>query len=128
MRYSVQPTDRIFVKGYGFLTFAENIGKNISKSLSCKYSQKLLEHSKQSSTDALKTVSKRAIQKTAEATGDLIGNQIAIELRKSQKIRNRIIQKQLQMNMIKLPKERNISPDKRQKIIDDLRLIYNVIW
>ena len=45
MRYSVQPTDRIFVKGYGFLTFAENIGKNISKSLSCKYSQKLLDHS-----------------------------------------------------------------------------------
>ena len=31
---------------------------------------------KQSATDALKTTSKRAIQKTAEATGDLIGNKI----------------------------------------------------
>ena len=30
-----------------------------------------------STTDAIKTVSKRAIQKTAEATGDLIGNKIA---------------------------------------------------
>ena len=29
MRYSVQPRDRIFVKGYGFLSFAKNVGKNI---------------------------------------------------------------------------------------------------
>ena len=31
MTYSVQPRDLIFVKGYGFLSFAENVGKNISK-------------------------------------------------------------------------------------------------
>ena len=31
MRYSVQPRDRIFIKGYGFLSFAKNIGKNIGK-------------------------------------------------------------------------------------------------
>ena len=45
-RYSVQPRDRIFVKGYGFLSFTKNmgksIGKNKSKNLSGKYSQKLL--------------------------------------------------------------------------------------
>ena len=29
MRYSVQPRDRIFVKGYGFLSFAKNMGENI---------------------------------------------------------------------------------------------------
>ena len=29
MCYLVQPRDRIFVKGYGFLSFAKNIGKNI---------------------------------------------------------------------------------------------------
>ena len=78
MHYSVQPRDRIFVKGYGFLSFAKrmgkNIGKNISKNLSGKYSQTLLDHGKKSATDALKTSSKRVIQKTAEATGDLIGN------------------------------------------------------
>ena len=56
-RYSVQPRDRRYVKGYGFLSFAKkigkNIGKNISKSLRCKYSpgmlairQKLLDHAK----------------------------------------------------------------------------------
>ena len=46
--YSVQPRGRIFVKGYGFLSFSKNIGKNIgkniSKNLSSKYSQKLLDH------------------------------------------------------------------------------------
>ena len=61
-RYSVQPRDRIFVRGYGLLSFARNIGKNISKNLSSKYSQKLLDHAKQSATDLLKTASKRAIQ------------------------------------------------------------------
>ena len=54
----------------------KNIDKNISKGLSGKYSQKLLDHAKQSATDALKTSSKRFIQKTAEATGDLIANKI----------------------------------------------------
>ena len=49
--YSVQPRDQTFVKGYGFLSFAINMGKNISKNLSSKYSQKLLDHA----TDALKT-------------------------------------------------------------------------
>ena len=29
--YSVQPSDRIFMKGYGFLSFAKNMGKNIGK-------------------------------------------------------------------------------------------------
>ena len=76
-RYSVQRRDRIFVKGYGFLTFARNMDKNISKNLSSKYGQKLLDHAKQPATDALKTASKREIQKIAEATGDLIGNEIA---------------------------------------------------
>ena len=33
MRHSVQPRDQIFVKVYGFLSFAENIGKNIGKDI-----------------------------------------------------------------------------------------------
>ena len=69
--YLVEPRDRIFVKGYGFLSFAKNMdknnGKNISKSLSGKYSpgmlamcQKLLDNAKKSATDALKTSSKNS--------------------------------------------------------------------
>ena len=38
MRYSIEPRERIYVKGYGFLSFAKNIGKNLSN----KYGQKLL--------------------------------------------------------------------------------------
>ena len=61
-RYSVQPRDRIFAKGYGFLSFTKNmgknIGKNITKNLSSKYNQKILDHAKQSATDAIKTASK----------------------------------------------------------------------
>ena len=45
--------------------------------LSKKYGQKLLESTKKSTIDAIKTVSKRAIGKTAEATGELIDNKIA---------------------------------------------------
>ena len=30
-RYPIQPKDQIFVKGYRFLSFAKNIGKNVSK-------------------------------------------------------------------------------------------------
>ena len=42
---------------------SKNIGKNISKNLSGKYSQKPPGHTKKSATDALKTSSKRVIQK-----------------------------------------------------------------
>ena len=47
-----------------------------------KYSQNLLDHAKQSATDALKTSTKSVIQKTAEATGDLIGNKTANKVTK----------------------------------------------
>ena len=73
MRYSIEPRDRIYVKGYGFLSFVKNIGKSLNN----KYGQKLLDSAKKFTTDAIETASKRAIQKTAEATGNLIGNKIA---------------------------------------------------
>ena len=49
MRYSIEPRDRIYVKGYGFLSFAKNTGKNLSK----KYGQKRLDSAKKSTTDAI---------------------------------------------------------------------------
>ena len=57
IRYSTVPRDRKYVKGYGFLSFAKDIGKNISN----KYSQKLVDTAKK--YDTIKTASKRAIQK-----------------------------------------------------------------
>ena len=57
MRYSVEPKNRIYVKGYVFLSFAKNMGKHLGS----KYGQKLLDSAKKSTTDAIKTASKRAI-------------------------------------------------------------------
>ena len=59
MRDSIEPRDRIYVKEYGFLSFAKNMGKSLSN----KYGQKLLDSAKKSRTNAIKTASKRAIQK-----------------------------------------------------------------
>ena len=56
--------------------------ENMSKNVSSIYTQKLINHAKQSATDALKSASKRAIQKTAEAAGDLIGNTITDKITK----------------------------------------------
>ena len=64
---------------------SRNIGKNIIKNLSGKYSKTLFDHAKQSAGDAPKTVSKRVIQKIAEATGDLTGNKIAYKIIKVSK-------------------------------------------
>ena len=57
----------------------------MSKSLSNKYGQKLLDSARRSTTNAIKIVPKRAIQKTAEATGDLIGNKIADKITSASK-------------------------------------------
>ena len=64
------------MKGCGFWCFAKTMGTyatKVAKNSSNRYSQKLLDTAKKFTADA----SKRAIQKTAEATGDLIGNKIA---------------------------------------------------
>ena len=80
MCYSVEPRERRYVKGYGFLSFARSMGTHatkVAKNLNNKYGQKLVDTAKKCLTDAFKIASKRAIQKTAEATGDLVGNTIA---------------------------------------------------
>ena len=121
MRYSIKPKDGTYVKGYGFLYFATNMGKNLSN----KYGQKLLDSAKKSTTDAIKTASKRAIQKTAKATGDLIGNKIADKITSASKKSA----KELQNNETKVdvqratPKKRYISPEEGRQTIDELRLV-----
>ena len=69
MRYSTNPRFRKYVKGYGFLSFAKEIGN--------KYGKKLMDTATKTGMDAAKISSKRVVQKTAEATVDLIGNKIA---------------------------------------------------
>ena len=61
MRYSIEPRDRIYVKGHGFLFSAKNMGKNSSN----KQGQNFLDRPKKPTTDAIKTSSKRDIKKNS---------------------------------------------------------------
>ena len=68
MRYSAESRFRKYVKGYGFLSFARQFGN--------RYVKKLMDTATKTGIDAAKTAFKRVVQKTAEDTGDLIGNKI----------------------------------------------------
>ena len=95
----------------------------MGKSLSNKYGQKLLDSAKNSTTDAIKTASKRAIEKTAEATGDLIGYKIAdkiISISKKPSNNNNNNNKDVELTT---HKKRCISPEEIQQIINELRLV-----
>ena len=71
-RYSTGSKYRKYVKGYNLLSFARKFGD--------KYGKKILNTATRTGIDAAKTALKRVIQKIAEATGDLIGKQIAVKL------------------------------------------------
>ena len=122
MKYSIEPRNRVYVKGYGFLSFAKNIGKNLSN----KYTQKIIDTAEKSAADALKTASKKAIQKTAEATGDLIGNKVADKITSSANKKSNknisTIDKDTELTTT-TNKKRCILPKERQQIIDELRLV-----
>ena len=125
MRYSIEPRERRYVKGYGFISFAKNIGTHaakVAKNMSHKYSQKIVDTAKKSATDAIKTASERAIQKTAEATGDLIGNKIADKITANHRpkdvtsaSKNHIMKKYSQMKLIMKYLKRDIFLQKKDK-------------
>ena len=120
VRYSIEPKDRIYVEGYGFLSLTKKMGTHIIH----KYGQKRLYSTNKSITDAMKTASKRAIQKTREATGDLIGNKIAdkitsVSKKSSKKSHSEELHSQNEAEL-EVPIERYISPEKRQQIIDEI--------
>ena len=66
--------------------------------------------------DAAKTATKRVVQKTAEATGDLNGHKIADKITSLGKPKEKEKTKEV--------KEIYIPPEKRQQIIDELRLFW----
>ena len=107
MRYSTEPRFRKYVKGYGFLSFARNFGNKCGK--------KLIDTATKTGMDAAKIVSKRVVQKTAEATGDLIGNKTADKINSIGKSKEKPKTKE-KLEEIYIP------PEKTQQIIDDLRL------
>ena len=108
MRYSIEPRERRYVKGYGFMSFA--------RIFSDKYSKSLMDKGIDFSKKFAKTAGKKILKETAKATGDLIGNKIAdkITAKPSKKSHDEVNNE--------IPKERYISSKERQKIIDELKL------
>ena len=102
MRYSIEPRERRYVKGYGFMSFARNFND--------KYSKSLIDLSKTFAN----TAGKKILKETAKATEDLIGNKIADKITAKPHNKDEVING--------IPKERYISPKERQKIIDELKL------
>ena len=79
-----------------------------------KYGKKLTDTAIKIGKDFATTAGKKIVHKSAEATGDLIK-------KNQKKSQNEEIQSTEVNN--KIPKERYISPKKRQQIIDEVRLI-----
>ena len=121
MRYSIEPRGSIYVTGYGFLSFAKKIDKNLSN----KYSKKIVDTVKKSATDAIRTTSQRTIQKNAEAMGDLVDNKIADKKTSISKKRVKELPTidEDEDEELTTHKKRYISPKERQQIIDELRLV-----
>ena len=90
------------------MSFAKNFGN--------KYGKKLMDTATKTGIDAAKTTSKRIVLKTAEATGDLIGNKIADQITSIGKPKEKEKTKEIE--------EIYILPEKRQQFIDDLRLFW----
>ena len=104
MRYSTEPKYGKYVKSYIFLSFTKNFGN--------KYDKKLIDTATKTGLDAAKIASKRVAQKT---TGDLIENKIADKFTSIGKLKEKPKAKEK-------PEEICIPPEKRQEVIDDLRL------
>ena len=108
MRYSIEPRERRYVKGYGFMSFARNF--------SDKYSKFLMDKGIDVSKTFVKTAGEKILKETAKTTGDLIGNKIADKVTSASK------KSQPDEVNNEIPKERYICPKERQKIIDELKL------
>ena len=116
MRYSIEPRD------------AKNTLKTWVKRLSNKHGQKIRDSAKRSTTDAIEK-----IQKTAEVLADLIGNKISgkitsVSKKKSAKELHNSdddneTKEEEEDAEITTHKKRYISPEERQQITDELRLV-----
>ena len=89
--------------------------KNMGKSVSNKYGQKLLDSAKKSTRNVIKS-----IEKTVDATGDLIGNKIADKITSISKKPSNNNNDGVELTT---HKKRYISPEKRQQIFNELRLV-----
>ena len=110
MRHSLEPEYRKYVKGYAFLSFARNFGDKYGKSMiSSENVKKLIDGATKASKNFAKTAGKKLIHKTAEATGDLVGNKIAGKITSVGKPRNE--KEKDEMNIMEETQEIYIPPE-----------------
>ena len=96
MRYSIEPRERRFVKGYGFMSFARNF--------SDKYSKSLMDLSK----NFAKTAGKKILKETAKATGDLISNKTADKITAKPHNKDEVINGIQKKNIFLLKKDKTL--------------------
>ena len=144
MRHSLEPEYRKYVKGYGFLSFARNFGDKYGKKLmntaiktgtnfNSIYGKKLTDTAIKTGKDFATIVDKKIVHKSAEATGDLIGNKIADKITSMGRskelasavdpaVKPRSKKEKDETNIMEETQEIYIPPEKRKQIIKDLKL------
>ena len=144
MRHSLEPEYRKYVKGYGFLSFAQNFGDKYGKKLmntaiktginfNGKYGKKLTDTAIKTGKDFATIAGKKIVHKCAEATGDLIGSKIADKITSvghSKEVgsavdptaKPRSKKEKDETNIMEETQEIYIPPEKRKQIIKDLKL------
>ena len=125
MRYSLEPSYRKYVQGQEFMSFAKNIGNKYDRKIfdksidvSNKCGRKILDRSMYAVKDFTKIAGKKVLHKSAEATGEMIGNKVADRITKSsrnkaQKEDDRIMEE---------TQELLLPPEKREQTVRDLKL------
>ena len=89
---------------------------SFARNFSDKYSKSLMDKGIDVIKTFAKTAGKKILKETAKAAGDLNGNKIADKITSASK------KSQSDEVNNEIPKERYISPNKRQKIINELKL------
>ena len=135
MTYSKNNQIRKYVQGYGFISFARYFGSKYGKKIlnkgfststrikdsSSKFNQsKYGQALKKQGTEFGKIASKKIIQKSAEATGDLIGSKIANKITSGNILHSSKVKEKPQEA---IEEEIIIPSHQREKIINDLRLL-----
>ena len=112
------------------MTFAKNIVKTVTQNLRSKYSRKCIDYAKQSAIYALKATSKIVIQKMAEATGYLVGNENADNTVKTALQSATETPIKIDKKLTEISKEKYVSAKKNRTNYFQylIKLRYNLIW
>ena len=144
MRHSLEPEYRKYVKSYGFLSFARNFGDKYGKKLmnttiktgtnfNSKYGKRLTDTAIKTGKDFATIAGKKIVHKSAEATGDSVGNKIADKITSMGRskeldsavgpaVKPRSKKEKDETNIMEETQEIYIPQEKRKQIIKDLKL------